>query len=74
MSVILYSQGCTPCLDKALWKRLKAAAAKKHVLLERRDINKDLVARNDAYTFYRLPLPFVVEDGRAKSAEEWINE
>lgn len=73
MSVVLFDDRCSPCARKALWKQLKAKAAEKRILLERKDISKDQQAKHDASNLYGRATPFVVLDGKDMSIEEFLN-
>lgn len=73
MNVIVYSSGCLPCTNKPLWKQLRAKAAEKRVLLDRKDVSKDKQARDEANLKYGLAVPFIVdENGVAMGAEAWL--
>lgn len=73
MITILYSEGCTPCIQKALWRSLRNKCAEKHSLLERRDITKDQQAKDEANNKYGRAAPFIVLDGKVMSVEEFLN-
>ena len=74
MTVTVYGAGCLPCTNKALWKQLKAKAAEKRILLQRKDIRKDPQAKQDADNLYGRATPFVVLDGKDMSVEEFLND
>lgn len=72
--ITLYDNVCSPCLRKSLWRKLRAKAAEERVILARKDVSKDIKAREEANNLYGMPTPFVVlEDGKAVSAEAYIN-
>ena len=74
MNVTLFDDRCSPCVRKELWKQLKAKAAEKRMLLERRDVRKDPIARHEADVVYGMPTPFVVnEKGVAMSVSEFLH-
>ena len=73
MTVTVFSSSCLPCTHKALWKQLKAKAAEKRMLLERRDVRKDPIARHEADVVYGMATPFVVSDGIAMSVESFLH-
>jgi hypothetical protein len=72
MTVVLYDSVCTPCVRKQLWKQLKAKAAEKRLLLQRKDVRKDPQAKHDADNLYGRAVPFVVLDGKDMSIEEFL--
>ena len=74
MTVTLIDNVCTPCVRKQLWKQLKAKAAEKRILLQRKDIRKDPQAKQDADNLYGRAVPFVVLDGKDMSVEEFLND
>lgn len=74
MTVVLYDNVCTPCVRKPLWKQLKAKAAEKRLLLQRKDVRKDPQAKHDADKLYGRAVPFVVLDGKDMSVEEFLND
>lgn len=73
MTVTVYGSGCLPCTNKQLWKQLKAKAAEKRILLQRKDIRKDPQAKHDADNLYGRAVPFVVLDGKDMNVEEFLN-
>ena len=73
MTVTVYGAGCLPCTNKQLWKQLKAKAAEKRLLLQRKDTRKDPQAKQDADSLYGRAIPFVVIDGKDMSVEEFLN-
>ena len=68
----VYDNVCTPCVRKPLWKRLRAKAAEKRVLITRIDVSKSKEEREKAMS-HNMALPFVVIDGEVMSAEYWLN-
>ena len=70
--MIVYSSGCLPCINKPLWKRLRAKAAEKRVLITRIDVSKSKEEREKAMS-HNMALPFVVIDDEVMSAEDWLN-
>lgn len=74
MQVTLYDTVCSPCVRKELWKQLKAKAAEKRILLQRKDIRKDPQAKHEANNLYGRAIPFVVLDGKDMSVEEFLND
>ena len=74
MTVTVYGAGCLPCTNKQLWKQLKAKAAEKRLLLQRKDVRKDPVAKDEANNTYGMPTPFIVnEKGVALTVAEFLN-
>lgn len=73
MYVTVYASSCLPCTHKSLWKQLKAKAAEKRLLLQRKDIRKDPQAKHDADKLYGRATPFVVLDGKDMNVEEFLN-
>lgn len=71
--MIVYANGCLPCTNKPLWKQLRAKAAEKRVLITRIDVSKSKEERERAMS-HNMALPFIVEDGKVKSTEEWLND
>lgn len=59
--------------SKLLWRQLKAKAAEKRLLLQRKDVRKDPQAKHEANNLYGRATPFVVLDGKDMSVEEFLN-
>lgn len=74
MTVVLYSKGCTPCINKLLWRQLRAKAAEKRVLLTRKDVAKDKTALDEATVKYGMSVPFVVVDEKVMTVKEFLND
>ena len=72
MNVIVYSSGCLPCTNKPLWKQLRAKAAEKRVLITRVDVSKSKEEREKAMS-HNMDIPFVLENGVARSIDEWLS-
>ena len=73
MKVTLYSKGCIPCINKPLWRQLRAKAAEKRAILIRKDVAKDQRAQIEADVTYGMSVPFIVVDERAMTVERFIN-
>ena len=72
MQVTLYDSVCTPCVRKPLWKRLRAKAAEKRVLITRIDVSKSKEEREKAMS-HNMAMPFVVIDDEVVGVEDWLN-
>ena len=70
--MIVYSSGCLPCINKPLWKRLRAKAAEKRVLITRIDVSKSKEEREKAMS-HNMDMPFVVIDDEVVGVEDWLN-
>lgn len=73
MKAILYTDTCTPCTNRPLWKQLQSKAAEKKSLLQRKDVRKDLIALDEANSVYGRAIPFIVLDGKDMSVEEFLS-
>ena len=74
MIATLYDNVCTPCARKRAWTQFKQKCAREGLKTSRRDVSRDLEARDYVKSITPQVYPFVVmEDGKIISFQEFVD-